>query len=97
MRLGSFASRVVFGTAATASFAEAVALVVAYAAADRELWWLVGVAAAGGGFVYVVSGRRWLRAYRRDPARYGTAKSTVWSAIAAMLALAGLALLVAGR
>ena len=50
-----------------------------------------------GGVVYVLSGRRWLRAYRREPARLGTGESTLWIALAISLAVAGLALLVLNR
>ena len=42
VRVRGFASKVVFGSAATASFGYAVALVVAYAAAAQGLWWLTG-------------------------------------------------------
>ena len=97
VRVGGFASRVVFGTATTASFGEAVSIVVAYAAAVRDLWWLVGVAAVAGGVVYVLSGRRWLRAYRREPARLGVAESALWLALAIALAAAGLVLLLVER
>jgi hypothetical protein len=98
VRVGGFAGRVVFGTATTASVAEAVALVVAYAAAARDLWWLTALAAICGGVVYVLSGRRWLRAYRREPERVGAGEPALWVALLVALAVAGLALLVlAGR
>ena len=70
---------------------------MAYAAAVRDLWWLVGVAAVAGGVVYVLSGRRWLRAYRREPARLGVAESALWLALAISLAAAGLVLLLVER
>jgi hypothetical protein len=94
VRVGGFASKVVFGSATTASFGYAVAMVVAYAAAARDLWWLTGLAALCAGVVYVLSGRRWLRAYREEPARLGAAESALWLALAAALATAGLVLLV---
>lgn len=97
VRVRGFAAKVVFGTATTASFAEAVSLVVAYAAAVRDLWWLVGVAAVAGGVVYVLSGRRWLRSYRQEPAGAGAAEPALWLALAAALAVAGLVLLVLER
>lgn len=97
VRVGGFAARVVFGTATTASFGEAVGLVVAYAAAARELWWLTGLAALGGGVVYVLSGRRWLRAYRNEPATLGRPESGLWLALLVALAVAALALLVVER
>ena len=55
---------------------------------------LVSVA---GGVVYVLSGRRWLRAYRQEPARLGAGESTLWVALAVGLAVAGLVLLVLQR
>ena len=97
VRLRGFASKVVFGSATTASFGEVVALVVAYAAAARDLWWLTALAALGGGLVYVLSGRRWLRAYRQEPARVGAGESTLWVALVVGLAVAGLVLLVLER
>ena len=49
------------------------------------------------GVVYVLSGRRWLRAYRQEPARLGAGESTLWIALAVALAVAGLVLLVLER
>jgi len=97
VRVGGFASRVVFGTATTASLAEGVSLVGAYAAAVRDLWWLVALISVAGGVVYVLSGRRWLRAYRQEPARFGAGESTLWVALAVGLAVAGLVFLVLQR
>lgn len=97
VRVGGFAGRVVFGTATTASFGYALAMVTAYAAGARDLWWLTSVAAVAGGIVYVLSGRRWLRAYRREPARLGAGESALWLALAVVLAVAGLVLLVLER
>jgi hypothetical protein len=97
VRVGGFASKVVFGSATTASFGYVVALVVAFAAAAQDLWWLTALAAVCGGLVYVLSGRRWLRAYRREPARLGAGESTLWVALAVVLAVAGLVLLVLER
>jgi len=97
VRIGGFASKVVFGSAATASFGYAIAMVVAYAAAARDVWWLTGLAAVGGGLVYVLSGRRWLQGYRHEPARLGAAESTLWVALVVALAVAGLVLLVLER
>ena len=94
VRVGGFASRVVLGTATTASLAEGVSLVGAYAAAVRDLWWLVGLISVAGGVVYVLSGRRWLRAYRKEPARSGAGESTLWVALAVGLAVVGLVFLV---
>jgi hypothetical protein len=97
VRVGGFGSRVVFGTATTASLAEGVSLVGAYAAAVRDLWWLVALISVAGGVVYVLSGRRWLRAYRREPARIGAGESTLWVALALGLAVVGLVFLVLQR
>lgn len=97
VRVAGFASRVVFGAATTASLGYAVAAVVAYTAAAQDVWWLTVVAAAGGGLVYVLSGRRWLRAYRQEPARLGRGESALWLALAVALAVAGLVLLVLER
>jgi hypothetical protein len=97
VRLGGFAGSVVFGTATTASFGYAVALVVAYVAAARDVWWLVGLAALSGGLVYALSGRRWLRAYRHQPTRLGAGESALWLALLVAAAVAGLVLLVLER
>ena len=71
---------------------------VAYAAAvARPLvarWCCLGGRRA---FVYVLSGRRWLRAYRQEPARVGAGESALWIALAVGLAVAGLVLLVLER
>ena len=50
-----------------------------------------------GGVAYVVSGRRWLHAYRQEPARFGAGESALWLALAVGLAVAGLVLLVLQR
>jgi hypothetical protein len=97
VRVRGFAAKVVFGSAMTASAGYAVAAVVAYVAAAQGLWWLTGVASVCGGVVYVLSGRRWLRAYRQEPARLGAGESTLWIALAMALAVAGLVLLVLNR
>jgi hypothetical protein len=94
VRISGFASKVIFGSAITASFGYVVALVVAYAATAQGMWWLTALAALCGGVVYVLSGRRWLRAYRREPARLGAGESVLWVALALVLAVAGLVLLV---
>ncbi len=94
VRVQGFVSRVILGSAMTASFGYAAALVGAYVAALRDLWWLAGLAALAGGLLYVLSGRRWLRAYRKEPARLGRAESALWMALLVGLAAAGLVLLV---
>ncbi|MBF4764756.1 hypothetical protein ISU07_16610 [Nocardioides islandensis] len=97
VRVRGFVSRVILGSATTASFGYAVALVSAYVAALRDLWWLVGLAAVAGGVVYVLSGRRWLRAYRREPDRLGPGESALWLALVVVFAVAALVLLVLQR
>ena len=87
-----------FGTAATASLAEGVSLGRRRTPRpSASLWWLAALISVAGGVVYVLSGRRWLRAYRQEPARLGAGESTLWLALAVGLAVAGLVLLVLDR
>jgi hypothetical protein len=95
--LGGFASRVVLGTGTTASLSYMVALGVALWAAFAERWWLVAVCAPAGGAAYALSGARWLRAYRAQPALHARGESAAALALLAVIALAGLALLVLAR
>jgi hypothetical protein len=97
VRVGGYVSQVLGGTATLASFGYTVSMLVAMLAAFRELWWLVGLAAIAGGVVYVLSGRRWLRAYRREPTRRAFAESVLYFAVLGLLAVAGLVLLVLNR
>jgi hypothetical protein len=46
-----------------------------------------------GGAAYALSGRRWLRVYRAEPARHARAESVVWLGLMTVAALAGLSLL----
>jgi len=92
--VGGLASRVVFGSGNLASTTYCLALGAAVWAAFAEAWWLVGVAALAGGVGYAVSGARWLRAYRADPAAHSRGESTAVLAAIAAFALAGLVLLV---
>ncbi|MEO6509594.1 MAG: hypothetical protein ABIO16_01300 [Nocardioides sp.] len=91
-----FVSRVILGSAITATVGEILAIVTAYLAALRDLWWLVVLIALAGGLVYVLSGRRWLRAYREQPDRLGPGESVLWLALVVAVAVAGLTLLVIG-
>ena len=75
VRSSGFVSRAVLGTAAAASWGEAAGLAAAVAAALHDLWWLVGVSAVAGGVIYSLSSRRWLRAFRADPAGQATGES----------------------
>lgn len=95
--LGGFASRVVLGTGTVASVSYGLALGAALWAALDGRWWLVAVAAVGEGVVYALAGRRWVRSYRAEPGTHGRGESAAWLALVAVAALAGLALLVAGR
>jgi hypothetical protein len=67
------------------------------AGARAGLWWLVAVCACAGGLAYGLSGRRWLRLYRGDPATRARAESAGWLVVISALALAGLALLLIGH
>jgi hypothetical protein len=96
--VGGLASRVVFGSGSLASTTYCLALGAAVWAAFAGAWWLVGVAALAGGVGYAISGERWLRAYRADPAAHSRGESAGMLAAIGALALAGLVLLaVVGR
>jgi hypothetical protein len=91
--LGGFASRVVFGSGNVASAAYAVSAAAAIWAGYEQLWGLVALWACLGGAAYALAGRRWMRAYRADPAAHSPGESAVWLALLLAAALAGLALL----
>jgi len=91
--LGGLASRVVLGTGIPASTSYAIALGAAIWAAYDARWWFVGVWSIAGGAAYALSGRRWLRAYRAQPAEHGRGESAAWLFAAAVAAVAGLAFL----
>ena len=91
--LGGFASRVVLGSGTAASGSYAVALAAAVWAAFAERWWLVALCAVAGGAAYALSGLRWLRGYRAEPAAHARGESAAWLALGGAAALAGLALL----
>jgi hypothetical protein len=93
VRIAGLTSRVVLGTGWSAATSYAVALCAASWAAVAGLWWLVAVCAAAGGLAYALSGRRWVRRYRGDPATHARAESAGWLAVVAALALAALTLL----
>ena len=92
--LGGFASRVVLGTATAASVSYTVALAAAIWAAYGDLWWLVALWSAVGGAAYALSGGRWMRSYRGDPAAHARGESLAWLALVTAGAISGLALLV---
>jgi hypothetical protein len=91
--LGGLASRVVLGTGTAASSSYVIALGAAVWAASEEQWWLVVLCALGGGAAYALSGLRWLRGYREQPAARARGESAAWLALCGAAALAGLALL----
>ena len=95
--LGGFASRVVLGTGTAASASYAIALGIAIWAAYDARWWLVTLCSIAGGAAYALSGRRWMGAYRAEPAVHGRGESAVWLAVLAIAAVAGLVLLVINR
>jgi hypothetical protein len=92
--LGGLASRVVLGTATAASVSYAVALAAAIWAAYGDRGWLVALWSAVGGATYALSGARWLRRYRGDPAAHARGESLAWLGVAVAAAISGLALLV---
>ena len=97
VRIRGFASKVIFGSAIDRVLRVRRRPGRRVRRGGQHLWWLTALAALGGGVVYVLSGRRWLRAYRREPARLGASESILWVALAVVLAVAGLVLLVLGR
>lgn len=92
--VGGFASRVVLGTGMAASVSYVVALGVAIWAAYEAQWWLVALCSIAGGAAYALGGRRWMRAYRAEPAVHGRGESAAWLALIAAVGVAGLVLLV---
>ena len=97
VRLGGLVSRVVLGTGTLASASYAVAAMAAILGAFDERWWLVATASIVGGALYALNGRRWLRAYRTEPALHARGQSLAWLALLTVAALAGLALLLLYR
>jgi len=95
--IGGLASRVVLGTGLAASTSYVLALSAALWASFAGLWWLVAVCSGAGGLAYALSGRRWLRIYRGDPATHARGESAGWLVVISTLALAGLVLLVIGH
>ena len=93
VRLGGLLSRVVLGTGTLASASYTLAAVAAILGAFDKRWWLVATASIIGGALYALNGRRWLRAYRTEPALHARGESLAWLALLTVAALAGLALL----
>jgi hypothetical protein len=92
--LGGLASRVVLGTGTTASLSYAAALAAAIWVGYGDQWWLVAPCSALGGTAYALSGRRWVRRYRADPAAHARGESLAWLALTTAAVIGGLALLV---
>lgn len=92
--LAGLASRAVLGASTPGSTVYVAAMGTAVWAAFSEAWWFVAVFSVVGGLGYGLSGRRWLRIYRGDPAAHGRPDSTAWLALVALAALAGLVALV---
>jgi hypothetical protein len=95
--LGGFASRVVGGTAAAASVSYVLTFGAAIWAAFAGAWWLVGLSSLAGGVAYAMSGRRWVRIYRGEPAAHARGESVAQLAALGAVAVAGLVLLMIGR
>ena len=95
--LGGFASRVVGGTAAAASVSYVLTLGTAIWAAFAGAWWWVALSSLAGGVAYAMSGRRWVRIYRGEPAAHARGESVAQLAAVGALALAALVFLMVGR
>lgn len=95
--LGGLASRVVLGSATSASTAYVLAAGASVWAAFAGRWWVVASCAVAGGAAYAALGRRWWLTYEADPARHGRGEPAAWLVVAGALAVAGLVLLVTGR
>jgi hypothetical protein len=94
IRVDGLISRVVLGTATTASLAYTAGLGGAIWAGFTGYWWLSALCAAAGGAGYAASGMRWMRLYRGDPQAHARAESVWWVLTLAALAVAGLFLLI---
>ncbi|MGH3055503.1 MAG: hypothetical protein ACRDL7_11060 [Gaiellaceae bacterium] len=95
--LSGFLSRVVLGTGTLASVSYGVAFGAATWAAFEAQWWLVATCSIIGGAAYALNGRRWLRAYRAEPALHAHGESVAYLGLITVAALAGLALLLIYR
>ncbi|USQ80860.1 hypothetical protein [Ornithinimicrobium faecis] len=96
VRVGGLASKVVFGGDATASTVYLLGMAAAIWAAFEESWWLVGLSACAGGVAYALSGVRWMRSYRGDPAAHGKGASVLLLVVLAVAVVAGAVLLLVG-
>lgn len=91
--IGGFTSRVVGGTATEATVSYLLGLAGALWAGYSGVWWVVPVCAVAGGVGFAVSGARWVRVYRADPATHSRGESAVLLAVLGALAAAGIVLL----
>lgn len=94
--VGGLASRVVFGGDATASTVHFLGMGAAIWAAFEHRWWLVGLCAIVGGVGYALSGVRWMRSYRGDPAAHSRGESVLLLVVLVVLVMAGAVLLAVG-
>jgi hypothetical protein len=95
--LGGLVSRVVGGTATTASTSYIAGLGGALWAALSGAWWLVLLCAVAGGAGYAWSGRRWMDTYRAEPATRGRGEPLWLVAALGVLFASGATVLVALR
>lgn len=95
--VGGFASRVVGGTATEATMSYLLALAGAMWAGFAGVWWLVPVCALAGGVGFAVSGARWVRTYRSDPAEHARGESVAFLLVLGVLAACGVVLLFLNR
>jgi hypothetical protein len=96
VRVGGFESRVVGGTANTASTVYGLAFGGALWAAFVDMGWLVGVSSVLGGIGYAMAGRQWWKAYQRDPAGNSRGDSALWLTVLACTGCVGMVALVIG-
>lgn len=95
VRIDGLFSRVVMGTSTNASLSYAAGLGAAIWAAAQEQWWIMGLAAIGGGVGYGVSGRAWWRSYLRNPDAHARGESRPTILVVGAIAAVGLLVLVA--
>lgn len=89
-RVDGLAGQVLLGTGALATGAYLGALAAATWAAFESQWWLVAIAAVGGGVGYAFGVRQWWHAYVDDPA--GHARGASPRVLVALAMVAGLGL-----
>jgi len=95
VRVDGVLSKAILGTSVRSSLAEVTGLAAAVWAAMAGHWWLAGLASVAGGVAYAVSARLWWRDYQRDPAATAHGMSRGILALVCLVAVLGLAVLVA--